>query len=148
MAIDLVQAIQNLCDRADEATDGVKEAIAATRADISAGTCRDPAKAAQNLAVVAGIMVDKAHRLAFEGIPEPAPDITIDPKQAAQELARRLGITDDYLRRHREIEAQIERDRLATIDQLTGHSEPDTVTVRTGPVEMREIVALTAPNSP
>lgn len=131
MATDLVKAIQDLCDRADEAVEGVKEAIAATRADIATGTCKDPAKAAQNLAIAAGIMIDKAQKIAFDGMGNPEPDITVDPKKLAADLARRLGITDEEMRRHKELKSQMEAERQAGIDrayaQLTagnGSAEP------------------------
>lgn len=115
MSTDLVQAIQNLCDRADEATDGVKEAIAATRADITAGTCRDPAKAAQHLAIAAGIMIDKASKLAFEGLAVPQIE---DPRTSAQivaELNKKLGITDEEIERHRALSRQMETERRAAL---------------------------------
>jgi hypothetical protein len=58
-------------------------------AEAAAGTVRDPAGAARNAAVVAGIALDKAH--ALQDRPEPLA-VYKDPQSTVNELARKLGL--------------------------------------------------------
>lgn len=118
----LVKMIAAYVDRADEATEGVKEAIAATRAHIAAGVgdgrvIANLGKAAQALSVTSGIMVDKAHKLAGE------PTLLEPPRTATAEglqrdmraLYRQLNITDEDLALEAEVRQEIRARRVADI---------------------------------
>lgn len=61
-------------------------------AELHAGKCKDPAGAARNAAVVAGVALDKRQKLLEEA---PAHIANRSPEQTVNALARKLGITID-----------------------------------------------------
>lgn len=77
---------------AAEALELGRKAIRHADKALDNGQIRDPGRLAQNAAIASGVLLDKARVLAGE----PTEIVGhVDPKQAALQLARRLGVVLD-----------------------------------------------------